>query len=266
MTDGVEGARLPARARGRSYVRFSAKVARAVCRRVAQGEALLSICAEPGMPHRVTVGRWVAAIPVFARKLALARQAAGWTYAAQPGPVFCEDAAAEIFARLCEGESLTRICRDPHLPALSTVSRWRLRDPGFDEAMRLARQIQGERLCDDSREIADAVEPRTAHATRVRLEHYRWMSMVLAPRRIARVRPMSADELDGGAGGEGGGGMTVIVQKFTEMEPGETLESLVLAQRARNAEAMAGAQAWLEQSRGREAERENASGKYPAPP
>lgn len=256
MTDGVEGARLPARRR-RSYVRFSAALARAVCRRVAQGEALLAICAEAGMPHRVTVGRWVETIPAFARRLALARQAAGWAYGAQPGPVFCEDAAREIFARLCEGESLTRICRDPHLPARSTVDRWRLRHPAFDEAMRVARQIQGERLCDYSREIADAVEPRTAHATRVRLEHYRWMSTVLAPRRFGRVKPLGVEELEGGGQGEGqGGGMTVIVRQFTELEPGETLESLALEQRARNAECVQRAQEWLEQSRARDAEQE----------
>lgn len=183
MTDEGEGARLPVVARGRrSYVRFSAKLARAVCRRVAQGEALLSICREADMPHRGTVARWAATIPAFARRLALARQKAGWAYEAQPGVQYCEEAAAEIFARLCEGEPLGRICRDPHLPATSTVDRWRTKVPEFDHMMQVARTIQGERLCERSWEIAEAVTPETAYASRVKLEHARWLVPVMAPR------------------------------------------------------------------------------------
>ncbi len=216
MADGDVAATRPEGAwRRRSYVKFSAKVAREILRRVSAGEALAAVCRDPGMPHRVTVGRWAKAAAPFARGMAQARQAAGWRHANSPGVAYCEDAAAEIFARLCEGEALNRICEAPHLPATSTVDRWRDQVPDFDRAMRLAREIQGERLCERSLEIADAVTTATAYAAKVRLEHYRWLVRAMAPRRFAPVKAMEAEELDGGADG-GGRGMTVIVRKFTD--------------------------------------------------
>jgi hypothetical protein len=41
----------------RGYVRFSAKLARAICERIAAGETQLAICADPGMPSRNTLRR-----------------------------------------------------------------------------------------------------------------------------------------------------------------------------------------------------------------
>lgn len=256
MTDGVEGARLPARARGRSYVRFSAKVARVVLRRAALGEPMLAICRDAEMPTHGTVRAWARKIPVFREALALAREAAAWAEEGETGVRgYCEDTAAEIFARMCRGEALIHICADPKMPGKSTVYRWRERVPAFNRALRVARDIQAETLCEESWEIAQAVTPATAHAARVTLEHARWMVTALAPQRFARVKPRDADELDGAKES----GMTVIVRQFTEMEPGETLESLALAQRAQNAEAEQRAQAWLEQSRARDAERARAA-------
>jgi hypothetical protein len=43
-----------------SYVRFSPQLAQSICERLANGETLRAICAEPGMPDRGSVRRWLA--------------------------------------------------------------------------------------------------------------------------------------------------------------------------------------------------------------
>lgn len=210
MTKRIEGVRLSAKQarRGRGYVRFSAPVARAIVRRAARGEPVRAICADADMPSPGTVRTWARTLPAFGRALALAREAAAAD--ADEAPGFCAETATEIFARLCEGEGLRRICEDPRMPGKSTVYRWRARVPKFDKAVRLARDIWAESVCEESLEAARAVTPETAFATKVRLEHERWMVRALAPLRFAPVRALDADDVDGGRE------MTVIVRKFTD--------------------------------------------------
>lgn len=70
--------------------------------------------------------------------------------------VYTPEVAEEICRRLAEGESLTRICRDEHLPAESTVRGWALDDrEGFYAEYTRARQVQAHRMFDETLEIAD---------------------------------------------------------------------------------------------------------------
>ena len=59
-------------------VRYTAEVARAICRRLESGEGLRSICRDPAMPDRSTVYAWMKELSVFAGCVARARRAAGW--------------------------------------------------------------------------------------------------------------------------------------------------------------------------------------------
>jgi hypothetical protein len=207
---GVGGPSAKAARRSRPYVKFSAQLARAILRRAALGEPVLSICADDGMPSHNTVTVWARTHAAFGRALARAREAAA---ADDPGEAgFCQDTAREIFARLCEGEGLYRICADPRMPGKSTVYRWRERVPEFDRAVRLARDICAETVCEESLEAARAVTPETASATRVRLEHERWFVRAIAPHRFGPVRAVDPSELASGGEAE----MTVIVRKFTD--------------------------------------------------
>lgn len=54
---------------------YSEQVADSICERIAEGESLRMICEAEGMPHRLTVIRWLAAHPEFATKHAHAREA-----------------------------------------------------------------------------------------------------------------------------------------------------------------------------------------------
>jgi len=65
----------------------------------------------------------------------------------------------EICLRLAEGESLNRICKDPHLPHRSNVMRWLLSDSDvykkFRDNYANAREIQYQFMADDILDIAD---------------------------------------------------------------------------------------------------------------
>jgi len=173
----------PKWARGKETVAWSVEVAEAIVARVAGGEPLYAVLGDAGMPTPQSVGRWAKARPGFGEALMEARVAGGrplrggggvWTY--------CETTARAIYDRLCEGESMTSICRDPTMPSMSTVFYWRRAFPEFAETVRVAREIQAERFCELSWEMAQGAEPETAYLTHVRLTHLRWMAGTLAPR------------------------------------------------------------------------------------
>ena len=200
MTDEI----LPASAgRRRSPVVYTAGLARRICARVAAGEFLAEVCREDGMPNRTAIYRWLARSPRFTAALERARR--DWAMserarerAPQPsrlgqGSSYSLAVADEIFERMCEGESVMAICRDPAMPGFSTVYRWRRAFPEFAEAMRVAREVQAEFYCDRGMEIADAVTPQTAHATRVRLAQLRWTAGVMAPARFGRMKPLEPE-------------------------------------------------------------------------
>lgn len=169
-------------------VAYSPKVVKALCRRIAAGELFYRICREPGMPTPQSVGMWARRYPEVAAMLRAARAASGRTCG---GGVSTYDAAMadEVFARLCEGESLTAIGADPDMPSLSTLFAWRRAHAGFDQTVRLGQRIFAERLADEGWEMALEADATTAYLTQVRLTHLRWWAGVLAPRRFRARAP-----------------------------------------------------------------------------
>jgi hypothetical protein len=175
-------------------VRWSEALGRRICERVAGGEVLYAVLREAGMPSAQSVAVWARDRPDFAAALLEARRAGGrparvggkgcggvWTY--------CEETAHAIFERLCEGESLTAIARDPTMPSLSTIFYWRRRIAEFAETVRVAKEIQAERFCDLGWEMVEAATPETAYLTHVGLTQLRWMTGVMAPR-VYRLKPV----------------------------------------------------------------------------
>ena len=53
---------------------YNVEIAEKVCERLLNGESLRAICADPAMPARATVFRWLARNQEFRRSYALARQ------------------------------------------------------------------------------------------------------------------------------------------------------------------------------------------------
>lgn len=205
----------------RVFVRWSDALAGRILRRLAAGEMICRICEEPGMPSREAVAKWARERPEFGEALTLARRT-GRRPMGRPGGVltYCEATADEIFERLCEGESLTRIGADPTMPSLSTIFAWRRRFPEFEEAVTIGKRIQAERFCDLGWEIASSATPETAYLTDVQLKQLRWMAGVNAPRvfRIKTVEPEAPRET-----------LDVLMRTFEIEEDPETGEKKVVA-------------------------------------
>lgn len=178
-------------------VRYSAQLAVRLCRRLARGELLYQIARSRGMPTPEAVAKWARDKPDFAEALLVARRAGGRP-AGTRGPAFTHSDAvdAEIFERLCEGESLTAIGRDPTMPSLSTIFYWRRRRPAFEEMVQRGMRIRAEVVSDEGWEMACAATPETAYLTQVKLNHLRWMAGVMAPRvfRLKMVEPIKGPE------------------------------------------------------------------------
>jgi hypothetical protein len=90
--------------------------------------------------------------------------------------------AEEICRRLAEGESLRTICRDAHVPNLSTVLEWARDDRGgFAVMYRRARETQAHNLAE--RALAEAMSARgNEDAAAARLRFPRWHTGKLLPR------------------------------------------------------------------------------------
>ncbi len=174
-----------------SYGPFSAKTARELCRRVAAGETVAAICAEPGMPSVTTIGKWVKQHPTFGRIYAQARALGGREGWGKTNS-YCPVLAHEIVARVSEGEGLSAIAADARMPSLRTIFRWRHYEPDFAEALDIARAAVAERFSDFGWTLAMEASPETAFLTQVRLTQLRWMTGVLSPRTHGRMRPVEA--------------------------------------------------------------------------
>jgi hypothetical protein len=65
----------------------------------------------------------------------------------------------EICERLSEGEMLEDICRDPHMPAVRTVSSWRKLFPPFDADIARAREAGWDAIAARSRRTLRGMGP-----------------------------------------------------------------------------------------------------------
>ena len=168
--------------RTRASAHWSAALAARIVERVGEGELLYRVLRDEGMPTPQTVARWARERPAFDAALGAARRASGRSAVGGGVDTYSRGVAEEVIQRLCEGESVTAIGRDPTMPAHSTIFLWRRNHPEFERAYQTAKEVCAERLCDRGAELADKATPQTAYLTHVRLAHLRWWAGVLAPR------------------------------------------------------------------------------------
>jgi hypothetical protein len=65
--------------KGRPPVVYSVELALAVCARIADGETLIAVCRDDGMPTKATFSRWVVAYPEVGRAYAAAREMSAYS-------------------------------------------------------------------------------------------------------------------------------------------------------------------------------------------
>jgi len=68
---------------------------------------------------------------------------------------FTPEIAQEICCRLSKGEPLAQICRDEHMPSVTTVGTWRLNDSEFSDRIARAREEGFDAIAEECLEIAD---------------------------------------------------------------------------------------------------------------
>src|SRR5580704_9827258 len=74
---------------------YSDKIAEAICERLLNGESLRAICADPAMPARATVFRWLARNQEFRRSYALARQCHAEDFAFESLAMIADDSSRD---------------------------------------------------------------------------------------------------------------------------------------------------------------------------
>ena len=92
--------------------------------------------------------------------------------------------AEQICERIAEGEPLTKICKDRHVPAYRTVLGWRVANEEFQQMYARARQDAADTLADEIRELAGRVErgELEPHAGRIVIDTLKWVASKLKPR------------------------------------------------------------------------------------
>lgn len=105
--------------------------------KVRAGRAVSRLVKEPEGPHRELLDRWLRAHPDFAAAFAEAKRI-GAPRLRKPRKPFDEALADRIMLRTIRGETLTQLYRDPALPGMKVLRRWRALDPDFDRALRSA--------------------------------------------------------------------------------------------------------------------------------
>jgi hypothetical protein len=135
-----------ARARLLAEVRrfaFDEALAAAFVARVAAGERVRDILADPAMPSHAVYRRWRAGQSHFAAELhrlqSIAAAEHGRRLAAAAHRPFDPALADRIYAKVVAGQPLKAVLRaDPAMPSYHVVTRWRREQPGFDRLIAFA--------------------------------------------------------------------------------------------------------------------------------
>lgn len=97
--------------RGRP-TKYNEKMAARICKHIAEGKALISLCKEDGYPHFVTVFRWFDKYPEFCKQYAKAKEIYAERVAEEIISIADDTSEDEIFAEAEDGSGQTakRFC------------------------------------------------------------------------------------------------------------------------------------------------------------
>jgi len=159
---------------------------------------------------------------------------------------YSEKIASEICTRLTQGEPLVQMCRDEHLPHVSTIYRWLARHPDFCDTYARAREEQADTLADQIVQIADErpevnpiIDSKTGELIRIelsssyiawqknRIEARKWTAMKLRPKKYG-------DKLE--LGGDPNNPLKFEVKVEAEQNLAELVKHAELKRQAANAE------------------------------
>ena len=139
---------------------------------------------------------------------------------------FDQQVADRICELMAEGNDMGTICEMAGMPSRSTVSRWAAARPDFAEQCARAREALADFELDRLKRIAEECTEENVNSTRVKLNHYQWRLMKIAPRRYG-------DRVQTEITGPNGGPMQVqaltIDARALQPEHREALKQALLA-------------------------------------
>lgn len=108
--------------------------------------------------------------------------------------------AATICERLIEGESLRSVCRDPEMPALSSVMLWLTKHSEFTEQYAKATEERAAGMFEDMFDIADDVDvdPASVAKARLRVDTRKWALSKMLPKKYGDKITQEHTGTDGG--------------------------------------------------------------------
>lgn len=104
-------------------------------------------------------------------------------------PSYTQEAADEVIERMCGGESLTQICKSPHLPGVSTVFYWSNNHEEFRERYVKARETLAEYWAYQVIDISDGefkdvplLNAKLANRDRLRVDTRKFLLSKIIPK------------------------------------------------------------------------------------
>jgi transposase-like protein len=140
--------------RGRPSL-YTAELGERILRELWDGRTLGEICRDPGMPSVSTVRNWTMDHADFAAGYRLCKEEG--RFSKGPATLYSKELAEIIIGELCSGRTLADVCRDPGMPAASTVRLWVIEDrDGFAADYALAREMGDDAMMHETIAIADS--------------------------------------------------------------------------------------------------------------
>ena len=120
---------------------------------------------------------------------------------------YSQDKAAEICARLVEGESLKSICRDPLMPDIKTVYLWMAQNETFLHQYAKAKEDQADTMQEEILDIADTeptqvvddkgiarIDAGHVNWMRLRIDSRKWIASKLKPKKYGERTTLAGDK------------------------------------------------------------------------
>lgn len=94
--------------------------------------------------------------------------------------------ATDLCVRICEGESLNALCKEPDMPTIGTFLRWCAEDAEVGQmyvaALRIRAAWHAEQLLEDMDKLDHATENHEVAALKVKINTRQWIMSRLLPK------------------------------------------------------------------------------------
>lgn len=106
--------------------------------------------------------------------------------------IYAPELIDAVCDRVADGESMRKICRDAHMPAMTTIFRWLRENPEFREQYEVAVDMRADSFAEDMLDIADmppaigekgTVDSGDVADKRLRIDTRKWIASKLKPKK-----------------------------------------------------------------------------------